>query len=146
MTGLLGTGKSIWIDFLAYVSPFYIFIRFHLTGKILVKRSHSLRLCQPSWPCHTAMCREERAKVLSYTGNILKNLPDLAICNLCFFRRTHFNTFGNVRNVSVPTENMFSLKEVKKEITKQTKKEMTICYSSVPDSHYSDLMQRWMIH
>ena len=55
----------------------------------------------------------------------------------------HTSMFLGTRSyVSVSTETMFSLEDVKKEINRQTKKEMTICYQVVPKNHFSQLMQR----
>ena len=57
--------------------------------------------------------------------------------------RVNFKTSGNSALVSVPTDHMNSLKDVRKEITKQTKgKEMFICFQPVTESHYSHIMQR----
>ena len=59
------------------------------------------------------------------------------------FSRVNFKTSGRTTLVSVVTDHMNSLKEVKKEINKQTRgKEITLCYHPVPEAHFSAMMQR----
>ena len=57
---------------------------------------------------------------------------------------TGFNLHWELELKLLSVDNMTSLKDVKKEVTKQTKgKEMAMVYGSIPDAHFATLLQRF---
>ena len=69
--------------------------------------------------------------------------PYTCIVNILAFDRVNFKTSNHSALVSIHTDQMNSLREVKKEINKQTKgKEITITFTPVPEAHFSAMVQR----